>query len=96
MLYTISHLAFYLFYCWNIIQKETLVFQQRQQWYGCHLLKDDKIENPLSYKTQFDWINKVFAEANLASLKKTHTGQAQEAEIAKLAGIRERQIRRAG
>jgi hypothetical protein len=50
----------------------------------------------MAYDTQLDWINKIFAGANVASLKKTHAGRSQGAKHAELKGVNEGQIRRAG
>ena len=84
-----SHLAFYLFYRWEIVQEQHLRFQQRQQWYNIHLFKGERADWPISYETQLEWISKAFARANLASLKKTHAGRAQGAKHAELAGVNE-------
>ena len=96
MLCTMSHFVFYFFYRWNIVREEIPQFQQRQQWYGRHVLKGEKNDKPLSYETQLDWTNKVFAGAKLSSMKKTHAGRSVGARMAELAGVGEGQIRRAG
>ena len=43
----------------------------------------------MSYETQLDWINKMFAGAGVTSLKKTHAGRSQGAKHAELNGVNE-------
>ena len=50
-------IAFYLFYCWNIIQKLPPQFQQWQQWYDNHLIKSEITTCELLYETHVNWIN---------------------------------------
>ncbi|EAW11471.1 uncharacterized protein ACLA_091690 [Aspergillus clavatus NRRL 1] len=33
-----GHLAFYLFFRWNILREEHPTFSKREQWYGIHML----------------------------------------------------------
>lgn len=97
LLCTMGHVAFYLFFRWNIVREPPPEFQQRQQWYNRFLLRGgDRKEKPLSYDTQLEWISKAFEGAGLTSIKKTHAGRAQGAKHAELAGVSESQIRRAG
>lgn len=93
---TLSHLAFYLFWRWDVMKQETPRFQQRQQWYDSHLLRGDSTTKEISYATQLDWTNNVFKAVGLSSYKKTHAGRAEGAKAAELAGVSEGQIRRAG
>jgi Centromere DNA-binding protein complex CBF3 subunit, domain 2/Transcriptional activator of glycolytic enzymes len=96
LLCTISQLAFYLFYRWNIVREPVPSFQRRHDWYDIHLLLGAKREVPLSYAIQLEWINDVFRLADLAAFKKTHLGRSQGARYAELSGVSEGQIRRAG
>ncbi|EDN02388.1 predicted protein [Histoplasma mississippiense (nom. inval.)] len=66
LLCTISHLAFYLFYRWNI----------------------DPFK-PLSYDTQLQWVNRMYAAAGLLSSKKTHLDRSQGFRYAELNGMSE-------
>lgn len=96
LLCTMGQMAFYLFYRWNIVREPPPQFKQRQQWYGLHLLRGSHTDQPISYQSQLDWINQVFAAINLNTLKKTHIGRSQGARLAELQGVGEGQIRRAG
>ena len=91
-----SHVAFYLFWRWNVVREPPPQFQQRQQWYHIHLLKGQHAEKPLSYEIQLEWINKVFEAAGLSSPQKTHLPRGQGARLAELCGVPQGQIRRAG
>ncbi len=95
LLCTISQLAFYLFYRWNIVREQVPRFQRRQQWYDLHLLRGSKSTSPMSYEVQLEWINKMFDVASISSLKKTH-GRGAEARAGELSDASESQIRRAG
>lgn len=93
----IGHLAFYLFFRWNIMREAPPVFNQRQQWYSIYMLKGSDRHRPLSYATQSEWIRKAFRTAGMSSVTKTtHSGRSQGAREAELAGVNEAQIRRAG
>jgi Centromere DNA-binding protein complex CBF3 subunit, domain 2 len=96
LLCTLSHTAFYLFYRWNVGREEPPRFQQRQQWYNIHLIRGGVREHPISYAVQLQWTNKLFAAANLQSLKKTHAGRSEGAKQSELKGTAEGQIRRGG
>lgn len=96
LLCTMSHLAYYLFFRWNILKEPPPKFQQRQQWYNLKLLQGEKKENPMAYETQLHWTSQAFDAANLQCLKKTHAGRAEGAKHASLHGVSEGQIRRAG
>lgn len=47
LLCTMSHLAFYFFYRWDIVREEHPKFQQRQQWYNSHVFKGERSDRPL-------------------------------------------------
>jgi hypothetical protein len=96
LLCTIAHTAFYLFCRWNITGEPTPSFYQRELWYSLHLIKGEHASRKMAYDTQLDWITKIFAGANVTSLKKTHAGRSQGAKHAELKGVSEGQIRRAG
>ena len=96
LLCMMSHTAFYLFYWWNITGEAPPCFQRRQQWYNLHVLRGSDALKRMSYETQLDWINRMFAGTGMASLKKTHAGQPQGAKHAGLNGVNKGQIRRAG
>jgi hypothetical protein len=96
LLCTMSHTAFYLLYRWNIAGEAKPCFRHRQHWYNLHLIKGEDATKKMAYDTQLDWINKMFAGANVMSLKKTHAGRSQGAKHAELNGVNEGQIRRAG
>ena len=96
LLCTMAHLAFYLFYRWNITGEPPPCFRQRRLWYALHLLKGKDAPKQMAYDTQLDWINQMFTGANVRSLKKTHAGRLQPAKHAELRGVSEGQIRRAG
>ncbi|KAL3258479.1 hypothetical protein ABHI18_006016 [Aspergillus niger] len=96
MVCTMAHSAFYLFFRWNIGREPVPRFRRRPQWYNLHLLKGESAEKPLSYDTQLYWINRVFAQVGLNSVKKTHIGRSEGARWAELNGVSENQIRRAG
>lgn len=70
LLCTMAHTAFYLFYRWNIAGEAPPCFRRCQQWYDVHLVKGEHAAKRISYDTQLDWINKIFAGANVTSLKK--------------------------
>ena len=95
LLCTTSQLAFYLFYRWNIVREQVPRFQRRQQWYDLHLLRGSKSTSPMSYEVQLEWTNKMFDDASISSLKKTH-GRGAGARAGELSGASESQIRRAG
>ena len=96
LLCCMSQLAFYLFYRWNVKQEEPPKFQQRQQWYNFKVMRGKVLTKSLSYEVQLEWIRRVFTEANVKSLKKTHAGRKQGAQHAETAGVSEAAIRRAG
>jgi hypothetical protein len=96
LLCTMAHTAFYLFYRWNITGELPPCFRQRQLWYNLHLIKGEDAAKKMAYDTQLEWINRMFSQAKVASLKKTHAGRAQGAKHAELKGVSEGQIRRAG
>lgn len=96
LLCPLSQLACYLFYRWNVVREPVPQFQQRQLWYDLKVVKGSAPTNPLSYETHLQWTNKIFALANLSSLKKTHAGRKNGALEAELNGVSEAQIRRAG
>ncbi len=56
-----GHLAFYLFYRWNILREQPPQFNKREQWYGIHLLRGVDRQKPLAYHTQRDWIRRLSA-----------------------------------
>ncbi len=77
LLCIILQLAFYLFYCWNIVWKQISHFQRWQQWYDFHLLQENKLTSFMLYEVQLEWINKMFNVINFFSLKKTHDRDAK-------------------
>jgi len=96
LLCTMAHMAFYLFYRWNVAGEPSPTFRQRQRWYNIHLIKGVHAEKQIAYDTQLDWTNRMFAGAKVTSLKKTHAGRSRGAKHAELNGVSEGQIRRAG
>ena len=96
LLCTLSHLAFYFFYRWNIAREPHPTFKRRQDWYKIHVLKEGDRTSPLSYETQLSWTNDVFNAAKVTSLRKTNLGRRQGARHAELDGVSESQIQRAG
>ncbi|KAH8430197.1 uncharacterized protein LDX57_013066 [Aspergillus melleus] len=92
-----GHLAFYLFFRWNILREEPPIFSRREQWYGIHMLRGVDRLKPLAYHTQKEWIKRSFRAAGLTSTSKcTHMERSQGAREAERAGVNEAQIRRAG
>ncbi|EDN11426.1 predicted protein [Histoplasma mississippiense (nom. inval.)] len=51
---------------------------------------------PLSYDTQLQWVNRMYATTGLMSSKKTHLGRSQGSRYAELNGVSEGQIHWAG
>ncbi|KAF2178737.1 hypothetical protein K469DRAFT_802592, partial [Zopfia rhizophila CBS 207.26] len=96
LLCTMGHVAFYIFYRWNVAGEPPPCFRRRELWYNLHLIKGEHAAMNMAYDTQLDWINRMFTEANVTSLKKTHAGRSQGAKHAELKGVNEGQIRRAG
>jgi len=96
LLCTMAQTAFYLFHRWNIAGEPLPCFRRRELWYELHLLKGEHASKKMAYDTQLDWINKMFAGADVTSLKKTHAGRSQGAKHAELNGTLEGQICRAG
>ena len=96
LLCTMAHTAFYFFYRWNVAGEPPPSFRRRELWYSLHLIKGEHTAKMMTYDTQLGWINKMFAGANVMSLKKTHAGRSQGARHAELKGVSEGQIRRAG
>ena len=95
LLCTISHITFYLFWCWNIIWESHSEFHQHQQWYNIKLLKGKNAEKLLSYEIQLEWASRIFDSAGLSIMKKTHAGHAQKARQAELCEVNEEQIHQA-
>ena len=93
---TISQVAFYLFYRWNIHGDPLPRFQQRQQWYDMFLFKGRDPYHRLSYETHSQWTGKIYKSINLVSEHLTRRGRAKGAQNAELMGVPENQIRRAG
>ncbi|OJD18721.1 hypothetical protein AJ78_01258 [Emergomyces pasteurianus Ep9510] len=96
LLCTISHLAFYLFYRWNIVQESPPNFQRRSLWYDIHILCGQNPLKPLAYDTQLQWTNRMYAAAGILKSKKTHLGRSQRSRYAELNEVSEGRIRRAG
>lgn len=71
-------------------------FRRRGLWYDMYLIKGEHAAKTMAYDTQLGWINKMFAGANVAPLKKTHACRSQGVRHAKLKGVSEGQIRRTG
>ena len=93
---TLAHLAFYMFYRWDCVREPPPRFQRRSQWYRIHLIKGQTLDVGISYGVQLDWTNRIFKNAHVKSLKKTHAVRSRGAQYAELAGVTESQIRRAG
>jgi centromere DNA-binding complex CBF3 subunit-like protein len=68
---TMSALAFYPFFRWQIMQ-EVPTFRWCQDWYRIHVLKGANPQAEICYDTQYDWTTKLFDQAGLHCLKKTH------------------------
>ena len=96
LLCTLSQTAFYFFYRWDVCHQPAPRFQRRTQWYTQHLLRGKEPGAALSYEVMLEWINKVFKEAGLHALKKTHAGRKEGSQVAEMAGVGESEIRRAG
>ena len=93
---TMSSLAFYLFFRWQIMKEAPPTFRRRQDWYRIHVLKGANPQAEICYDTQYDWTTKLFDQAGLHCLKKTHAGRGQGAKHAEFGGVSDTQIRRAG
>jgi hypothetical protein len=106
LLCLLSALAFYFLYRWDLTDEELPDFGERAAWYNIQLLassthgrsrgRGSTTEQPLSYSSQLDWINKALEYAGIDSKKKTHIGRGSAARLAELLGVSEEQIRRQG
>lgn len=96
LLCTMGHMAFYLFYRWNITGEKPPSFRRRELWYNIHLLKGVLAEKQMTYDTLLDWVNKMYAAAKIKSKSKVHGGRPGGATHAELVGVAEGQIRRGG
>ena len=74
LLYTISYIAFYLFYQQDIIGKPLPYFYQYQLQYNLYLIKGEHIVKKILYNMQLKQINRIFTRVNIILLKKTHIG----------------------
>src|SRR5467141_3674443 len=93
---TMSAMAFYLFFRWQSMKEAPPSFRRRQDWYRIHVLKGANPQAEICYDTQYDWTTKLFDQAGLHCLKKTHAGRGQGAKHAEFGGVSDTQIRRAG
>ena len=91
-----SHIAFYLFFRWDIMHEPHPTFRTRSSWYDIKLLRGGDRTHPLSYETQYHWIALCFQGNHVVSLRKVHVGRKEGAQHAETLGVSEEQIRRAG
>ncbi|KAK9258920.1 hypothetical protein V1519DRAFT_463264, partial [Lipomyces tetrasporus] len=88
----------------HIDQEPFPVLRSNEEWFDTKLFvqyaprkRATDRTTAIDYKnTQMKWTNRMFSEANILSTKKTHAGRKAGAQMAKIRGVGESQIRRAG
>jgi hypothetical protein len=93
---TMSCLAFYLFFRWNIMREPPPTFKRPQHWCRIHpkgVTGDSPSHTTLGLSGRRGC---SYNQAGLLSLKETHSGRGQGARHAELAGVTAEQIENAG
>src|SRR6266480_7155834 len=95
----LSALAFYFFFRWGMDGATSFPsFRQPEDYYELFALPGSVTvpARPLSYRTQWDWEQRMFKAVRIQSKEKTHSARKQAARHAELYGVPESEIRRAG
>jgi len=95
----LSALAFYFFYRWGRDGAEEFPsFRQPEDYYELAVIPGSiKVPGrPLSYRTQRDWLDKMFRAVGINANEITHIERKQSVRHAELLGVPDTQNRRAG